>query len=521
MRILLRWVKANGVMLINSASLVGTTAVTSGVGFVYWWVATRQCAPEAVGFASAAVSTMMLLSSMAMLGLGTLLITELPRQPTQAVSLISTGLVVVAGVGLVIGIAFAGIAPSVSAQFAPLRASLLNVLIFAAGISLAAVTAVLDQALIGLLQGNLQFGRNAFFSVAKLALLFAAGLYLSQTNGMTIYTSWTLGMALSLLVVFAHALFKKGWQGKAYLPQWKLLRKLGAAALQHHFLNLVLQVPTQLLPVLVIILLSAKVNAWFYISWMIAQFVFLVPNSLTIVLHAMNSADQASLRQRARMTVGVSLLFSLLADAVLLLGTKQVLGVFGKVYADQAAWCLRILVLAAFTGIIKTHYISFCRIRDRVGQAMFGMLLGGALELVGAALGGYMDGLIGLSLGWVIATAVEGLFMFPVVYRVIWSAKGLLEEPLPEQYGETEPIWLLDTVMLAAIPPRHTTGRVPVPLASTRPLKPVWLVETTAQPTIPPSPLIQESITHLPIERKMTEPLWKGKAIRRTQLRPP
>jgi hypothetical protein len=131
--------------------------------------------------------------------------------------------------------------------------------------------------------------------------------------------------------------------------------------------------------------------------------------------------------------------------------------------------------------------------------------------------------------------------MFPVVYRVIWSAKGLLEEPLPEQYGETEPIWLVDTVMLAAIPPRHTTGRVPVPLASTRPLKPVWLVETTvrptitperpikpvwftdtvAQPTIPPSPLIQEPITHLPIERKMTEPLWKGKAVRRTRLRPP
>src|SRR5579864_3579031 len=90
-----QWIKANRVMLINAGSLIGTTAVTSGLGFVYWWVAARQYAPEAVGLASATVSTMLLLGSISMLGLGTLLITELPRQPGREVSLISTGFIVV------------------------------------------------------------------------------------------------------------------------------------------------------------------------------------------------------------------------------------------------------------------------------------------------------------------------------------------------------------------------------------------------------------------------------------------
>src|SRR6266487_206768 len=418
-----RGIKANRVMLINTGSLVGTTAVTSGLGFAYWWVAAHQYTPEAVGLASANVSVMMLLGGIGMFGWGTLLITELSRQPGREVPLISTSLVVVGIIGGIIGALFAIFAPDISAQFASLRASVLDIVAFAVGVSLTAVTAILDQALIGFLQGNLQFWRNAFFSAAKLVLLFAAGVYLTQKTGMTIYMAWTVSMAFSVVIVIVYAFFKQGWQGKTYLPQWEILRKLGPAAFQHHLLNMVLQVPTQLLPVLVATLLSAQMNAWFYVSWMLANFVFVVPNSLTMVLHAMNSADHASLRKRARMTIGISFAVSAMTIVALFLGTKLVLGVFGRVYADHATWYLRILILAAFPAIIKNHYISFCRIQDRITRAMIGMAIGGILELVGAVLGAYLGGLTGLCLGWLVAVLLQGLFMLPFVYRVIRPAK--------------------------------------------------------------------------------------------------
>jgi len=185
-------------MLVNSGSLVGTMAVSSVLGFIYWWVAARHFPPEAVGIASAAVSSMMLLGTICMSGLGTLLITELPRQPGEETTLISTALVVGGGVGAGIGILFAVVAPYASAQFNPLKASVADIVIFATGVSLAAMSQVLDQALIGILRGNLQFWRNTYFAVAKLILLFVFGLYLSQKTGMTIYTAWAIGMALSL-----------------------------------------------------------------------------------------------------------------------------------------------------------------------------------------------------------------------------------------------------------------------------------------------------------------------------------
>lgn len=59
-RILLRWIGNNSVMLINAGALVGTTVVTSMLGFAYWWLAARRFPPEAVGVASASAAMVLL-----------------------------------------------------------------------------------------------------------------------------------------------------------------------------------------------------------------------------------------------------------------------------------------------------------------------------------------------------------------------------------------------------------------------------------------------------------------------------
>src|SRR5205807_6470482 len=96
---LAQWLKTNYIMLFNAGSLCATTAVTSLLGFVYWWVAARWFPPESIGVAAAAISAMVLLGQICVLGLATLLVVELPRQPNEAGSLISTALIVVGAVG--------------------------------------------------------------------------------------------------------------------------------------------------------------------------------------------------------------------------------------------------------------------------------------------------------------------------------------------------------------------------------------------------------------------------------------
>ena len=471
MKILLQWVKTNSIMLINAGSLMGTSVVTSMLGFVYWWVAARQFPPEAVGIASASVSAMTLLGSFCILGLGTLLITELPRQPGHEGELISTALIVVGGVGGCVGVVFSVVASYISPGFKPLGANILDVIIFASGVSLTAITLVLDQALIGLLLGELQFWRNTLFALTKLAALFIVGLLLSGRGGITIYATWAMGNMLSLIVLTVPLVLKKGGPGRKYLPQWGLLRKLGSAAMQHHFLNITLQLPTSILPVLVTALLSAKVNAWFYVSWMIVSFAFYVPTALTMVLHAMNSAQQSTLAYRARATINLALVASALATCLLQFAAKQVLGVFGSSYADQAAWTLRILVLAAFPLVVKNHYISICRIQDRIKNAMLFIAPASLLELCAAALGGHFGGLTGLSIGWVTATYIETMFMLPTVYKAIWITKTSLL-PIGQSHMATEAIWLVDTSPLPAISQGYAGTQAS------------WFVDTSSLPAV-------------------------------------
>lgn len=409
----------NSVLLINSGSLVGTTAITSVLGFAYWWIAARQFPPEAVGLASASISAMILLGNICMLGFGTLLIGELPRQSGKEVSLINAALILVGVVGGCVGIVFAIVAPIVSADFRVLSASIQDIALFAVGVSLTAITLVLDQALIGLLRGELQLWRNTLFAVAKLVALLVAGLWLSYRVGLTIYAMWAIGNVISLAVLAGFVVLKGNWHGKGYLPNWALLGKMKSSALQHHILNLMLQAPPLILPVLITVILSAKVNAWFYISSTIAAFVSFIPLALATVLYATSSAQPATLAQKARLTLSLALVACMLANFVLLLCARQLLGLFGQAYADQASWSLRILGLGAFPLIIKTHYITIKRIQGRLAQAILLIAVGGFLEVGAPALGAHFDNLLGLSLGLIIALCVEAAFMARAVYKAI------------------------------------------------------------------------------------------------------
>ncbi len=414
---LYKWLKTNIVILFNAGSYVGATVVTSGLGFVYWWVAARWLQPQAVGLGSAALSAMTLLGTICILGFGTLLVGELPRQPGKEGSLISAALLIVGGIGACSGVVFAVAAPLISADLQSLGVGAPDILLFAAGVSLTAITLVLDYALIGLLQGGLRFWRNALFAAAKLVALYTISLWLSHVTGLTIYATWAFGNALSLAVLAVFAILKRRESRSLYWPQWGFLRKLGVAALQHHMLNLALQAPTQALPVLVTVLLSATTNAWFYVSWMLASFVFVVPVALTTVLYAMVSGEPTELAYKTRLTLGLSSVTSILAACVLLLGTRQVLGLFGHAYAEQAVSSLRFLAFGSFPTIIKYHYVTVCRAEERIAQATLPMVVGALLELGGAALGARLGGLPGLSLGWLVGACIEAVFMLPRVYK--------------------------------------------------------------------------------------------------------
>jgi O-antigen/teichoic acid export membrane protein len=360
---------------------------------------------------------MLLLGSVGGLGLGTLLIGELPRQPDQERSLITTALIVVGLAGGGLGLLFAEAAPWISADLRALADNLGSIALFSAGVSLTAAGLVLDQAVVGLLRSELQLWRNALHAVAKLGALITAGLWFVNRSGLTIYGTWVVGSLISLAALAGFAALRDG-RVAAYRPQWGMLRKLGRAAMGHHALNLALQIPGLALPIVVTALLSARMNAYFYAAWMIASFAFVGPAALTTVLYAVGAAEPSVVAPKIRTTLKLSVVVGLATSAALFIGAGQVLGLFRAAYAEQAGWSLRILGLGVFPLIIKNHFVALRRIDGQVMNTALFMAAGGALELIMAATGASLGGLAGLSLGWVSAICIESLFMVRTVYRV-------------------------------------------------------------------------------------------------------
>ena len=198
---------------------------------------------------------------------------------------------------------------------------------------LTALAFVLDQALIGLLRGGLQLVRNIVFALVKLLALIPIAVLVANAGAPWIYSAWAAGIALSLVVLVR---FYARRDGDRCGPNFALLLQMRASAASHAAVNLALETADLAMPILVVMLLSASANAGFYIAWMIAGFLVMVPLSLSTVAYAIGSADAAGLSRRFRFTFCISLAFGVIANLVLLPAASPALQIFGQGYADQA-----------------------------------------------------------------------------------------------------------------------------------------------------------------------------------------
>jgi O-antigen/teichoic acid export membrane protein len=406
----------NRTVLLNAGSMMSTVLVTALLGAAFWLLAARQFSHDAVGVASAAVSAMTLLGYLATVGLGTLLMGELPRRDRHHRGLLNAALAVSGAIGALIGLGFALLAPLVTPSLEPLSETWVAAVVFAVGAGLTGLAGVLDQALIGLMRGALQLKRNVVFSLTKLIALGLIAYLSTDAGGAWIYGAWTVGIVVSL---FALTRFyaRRGEDGLR--PKFALLGEMRVDAATHHIYNLSIRAPDLVLPLIVVSLLSAGANADFYIAWMIASFAFMVPVSLSAVLYAAGSADSAGLHERYRLSVGLSAGLGLAANLVLLVAGGPILSLFGAGYEQHALTTLHILALGVFPETIKAHFLSISRVERRIPQTIPLVIGGMVLELGGALAGGLTGYLALVAAGWLAAVCVEAAVMSRTVFRFL------------------------------------------------------------------------------------------------------
>lgn len=405
-----------GTIIRNAATLYGTTIVTSALGFVYWFVAARMVPAQAVGLASAIQSAAAFLSIVCVIGLSTLLISELAQDRTFARSLMLTASLAVAMVALLLAPVVGLCLQRFSTTLHQALPGSIALLVFTLLSALTSVTLVLDDACIGLLRGGLQLRRNAVFSVSKLLLLPLLIVLWRTQSGTEMVVAWLAGVAISLVTLALE--LRKLTSGQSSRLNFKRFVEKRRLMFGHHWLNLAILSPRLCFPVLVATIVSSRANAGFTIAQLVVSIATVIPYHLSTVLFALSPGDEDVLQREIRKTMRFCLFLALGSAPFFVLFSGVILGFFGHSY-ETAGPALGILGLTIYPSAIKFHYVAIARVRGRMQQAAFLAMIGAILEVVLAAVGAVVHGVTGLALGILLASVMECALFSPVVFGVV------------------------------------------------------------------------------------------------------
>ena len=410
------WVRRFGDVLGPSASLLGTTVVTSALGFAYWWAAARIAPIHEVGAATAVISAVTLLGTIGMFGFGTMLIAEARRCRDVLGSLIATSLLAATVLAIVMAAACWAVLRFSGGAIAAAMAPPWVAAGFITGVGLTAGGMVLDQALVGVRASSVQLYRNSYFSVVKLALLVMLAVAVGSHSQLTMIWAWVAGIAISMAPTAWH-LAARGYR-LGHPVRLSALRGRGVTTFHHNTLNLSLSLPRLGLPLLVASLLGAHATAAFYEAWMIASFLYILPTHLSTALFAVAVGDVRGLAPRLRAALRVSLLLGGAGAVAIAALAGLAMRSFGPGY-EIARMALIVMAIAYFPNVFKQCYVAVGRVNNRLRKAGAICSIGAGLEVCLTAAGGWWDGLTGLSLGFLAAVTLQAVYYVPQVLRAL------------------------------------------------------------------------------------------------------
>ena len=186
--------------------------------------------------------------------------------------------------------------------------------------------------------------------------------------------------AVWLLAVAALPTAVSGFVGTAWLPKVTghrhvfgpvpaSARAWGRYSLVNWASTVTYQAPTFVMPVIVLVNVSADENASFYVAWGVAALACYVPTAIGQALLAEGGRDGAHVRSQVRLAIVVAGGLMVVGAAVATLGRDLIVTLYGSEYQD-AADVLPALVVAAIPWAVTSVYLTEARVRHRSGATV-------------------------------------------------------------------------------------------------------------------------------------------------------
>lgn len=390
----------------NGYALVASSGLTSAFGLVYWLLAARDYSPVAVGVSSALISAVTTLGCLCQLNLKSALNRFLPRAGTTSSRLVVRSYLVALAVSGLISAVFIGGLGLWSPRLAFVRDRPELALWFVLATMAWTIFVLQDSVLTGIRQAVWVLVENLAYSIVKIGVLLAL---VAATPTLGTFVAWTV--ALPLLVVPVNLLLFR-----RLLPAHKRATQdreeiVGARSLVRYVASdyvayLIMTATIGLLPLVVLAVLGAEANAYYFVSWSIAYGLYLIASGMGMSMITEAAYHPASLAGYRRQALVETAKLVVPAVALVVLVAPGILGLLGSGYSREAVTLLRLLSLSALPWIVFVAYTNAARVQRRMGvvvgahAALCGLVLAIGLPLLGPL------GIDGLGVGWLAAQSL-------------------------------------------------------------------------------------------------------------------
>ena len=300
----------------NAFYLMLNSGVTSLLGFFFWIVVARFYTEAEVGYSSAIISAISLLAVVSLVGLNSSVIRFLPLADRPQ-KMINFGFTISGLISLVAaGIFIAGLG-----LWSPALSFIRQNAVFCSAFILFALlwtlSALIDAAFIASRRAGFVLSKNTIFSLLKIPLPILFVLFF-HTFG--IVASWAAAVAVSTALSLFMFLPK-------VLNHYKPVPTLKPGPIKgmwqysggYYLSNLLSAAPALILPIMVVNLISAESNAYFYVAWMIAGLLFAIPIAVSQSLFAEGSHFEDKLRENVMKSLKFTFLLLIPAVIVIIL----------------------------------------------------------------------------------------------------------------------------------------------------------------------------------------------------------
>jgi len=361
----------------NSMYLIISSASMALFGFIFWSIAARMFPSEQVGLATAVISAIALISSLSLLGFNVSIL----KYKDKVLGF--NALLVTSIVSLLLSIGFLLF---VNSELAFLSSSWVYIISFIVFCLFNTVYSLLGTILISQEKQLIVLVKDVLFSVVKVTfVLLLSGL-------MGLLWSWFFGIFLALVLSF----FFISLEFKFDLGS---LKKTFSFTFYNYLSSLLGVFPALILPLIIINYLSPSYSAYFYVSWMIANLLFIVPSSVGTNLLA--SGDLTKLKKSMLFT---SLLLVLGIIIVFFMGSF-ILNLFNPEYIVGLS-LLYILAISSIPYGVRTLYNSYLNVLGFYKRVMFWNFVVLLITVVGTVSFISDYGLVAIGYSWLLGNVV-------------------------------------------------------------------------------------------------------------------